>query len=142
MANPLQTLQGRLPVALIAFCILLVGETFQPDDVKILGDLEYGQSSGVVDYSPTPRFSAFLFSGLGGDQVDITVKGDARKALVVLADGALKQLASGTTHLSFQLPDKGPDAEAYYILFRDAEGKAARFTVDLKNLHSNRRAAK
>jgi hypothetical protein len=110
----------------------LSAANISPDDVKVLGDLDYGQTSDPVEYSSTPRYRAFVFPGNSGDTVDVTVTGSDRKAYVAIADGALKELASGTTHLTFKLPDVGPDAQAWYILFRDSEDKPATFTVELK----------
>ena len=38
------------------------------------GDVEYGQSKTAAPYSAGPRYRAFVFTGYGGDQVEITVK--------------------------------------------------------------------
>lgn len=46
------------------------------------------------------------------------------RALVVIAHGTPEQLASGSAKLEFELPGKGPDAEAHYIPFRDPEKKS------------------
>jgi hypothetical protein len=116
----------------IVFSAGLSAATISPDDVKVLGDLDYGQTSDPVEYSSTPRYRAFVFPGNSGDNIEVTVKSADRKAYVAIADGALKELASGTTHLTFKLPDVGPDAQAWYILFRDSEEKPATFTVELK----------
>lgn len=126
----------RIPVVCVAAALLLFGESFKPDDVKILGDLEYGQSSEPVEYSGTPRYAAFIFTAKAGDHIEAIVKDSQRKAFVAIADGSLNQLASGTTRLEFRIPNHGPDAEAYYIIFRDSEDKPARFTVDLKRVGS------
>lgn len=124
----------RVFAAALFVSILLFGRTFKPDDVKILGDLEYGQTSDPVDVSGSPRYRAFVFSARGGDAVEIRVTGPERKAAVSIADGGLNELATGTTHLAFTVPNHGPDAEAYYILFRDSEDQPARFTVELKRM--------
>lgn len=119
---------ATLSVVLIA---VLFAEQLQPSDVKIIGDIDYGQTSDPLEYSGQPRYAALVFTGKAGDQVDVTVRSADRTALVAIADGTLNQLAAGKTHLTFQLPDHGPDAEAYYIIFRDSDGKPARFTVAL-----------
>jgi len=46
---------------------------------------------------------------------------------VAIADPSLNQITSGTTHVTATLPNRGPDAEAYYIVFRDTESKDAQF---------------
>ncbi len=126
----------RMSAICFAAALLLLGESFKPDDVKILGDLEYGQSSEPVEYSGAPRYSAFIFTAKAGDRIEAIVKDSQRKAFVAIADGSLNQLASGTTRLQFRIPNHGPDAEAYYIIFRDTEDKPARFTVELKRVGS------
>ncbi len=113
---------------------LLFAAKLDPADVKIEGALDYGQSSDPIDYSGNPPFSAFVFSAKGGDKIEVNVKGSDRKATVAIADGGLNELTSGTTHIAFQVPDNGPDAEAYYIVFRDVEGKPAKLTVELKRV--------
>lgn len=108
--------------------------TFQPSEVKIVGDLDYGQTSDPVEYTDNPPYRAFVFTANSRDRIEVTVKGDSRNPFVAIADGSLKELARGATHIAFTLPKTGPDPEAYYIVFRDADNKAARFTVELKKV--------
>lgn len=122
---------------LIGACVCFGGDTFQPAEVKIVGDLDYGQTSDPIEYTDTPRYRAFVFNGNSRDKIDVTVKSDDRKAFVAIADGSMKELINGTNHVTLTLPDKGPDPEAYYIIFRDSEGQAAHFTVELKKLEKN-----
>jgi hypothetical protein len=116
--------------ATLCFC----AETYQPAEVKIVGDLEYGQTSNPVEYTDTPRYRAFVFNGNSRDRIEVTVKSKDRKAFVAIADGSMKELVNGTTHVTLTLPDKGPDPEAYYIIFRDSDNKAGNFTVELKKV--------
>jgi hypothetical protein len=124
----------RFVVCTFLFAAGLVAESFQPADVKVMGDLQYGQTSSAVECSSASPYYAFVFNGKGGERVDIVVRSQDRQAFVALADPTLNQITSGTTHVTFTLPDHGPDAEAYYIVFRDSESKDARFTVELKKL--------
>ena len=103
--------------------------TYAPADVKILGDLDYGQTSDSIEWSASPHFRAFVFSGYGGEKIEATVTGTDRKAFVAITDSTLVQLASGATHLSVRLPDRGPDIEVFYIVFRTIDNTPARFTV-------------
>lgn len=105
--------------------------SYVPDDVRILGDLEDGQNSGWVNYSPTPHYSAFVFSAYGGEKVEVAVKGADRKAFVALTDSSLSRIDSGASHLSVQLPYRGPDLEVWYIVFRSFDNRPARFTVQV-----------
>jgi hypothetical protein len=123
-----------LCIPLLAAGLLVADKKLDPSDVKVVGALDYGQSSDPVDYSGNPPYSAFVFSANGGDRIEVTVKDSERKATVAIADGTLTELATATTRIAFQVPNHGPDAEAYYIVFRDSEGKPARFTVELKKV--------
>lgn len=109
-------------------------ESFPPAEVKIAGDLDYGHTSAPVECAASPRYHALVFNAHSGDRVDVTVTAEGRHAEVAIADPSLNELASGTTHVTTTLPDRGPDVEAYYIVFRDSENKPARFTVHLKKL--------
>src|SRR5437763_7887574 len=127
----------------VVLCTILLGTglcfsagTFQPSEVKIVGDLDYGQTSDPVEYTDNPRYRAFVFSANSQDRIEVTVKGDERKAFVAIADGSMKELANGTTYVTVTLPKTGPDAEAYYIIFRDTDNKAATFTVELKKVEN------
>lgn len=124
----------RFLVGVFLFAAGLIAESFSPAKVKIMGDLEYGQTSKAVECSSASPYYAFVFNGQGGERVDVVVKSDDRQAFVAIGDPSLNQLASGTGHVTFTLPNRGPDPEAYYIVFRDSESKDARFIVELKKL--------
>jgi hypothetical protein len=119
--------------ATVAF---LAGQNFKVDDVKVVGDLSYGQTSAPVECSGVPSFCAFVFNGQGDDRIEIDVSSAEGKAFVAIADGALAELTRGTNRVVFSLPRRGPDAESYYIVFRDSESKPRRFMVALKKLEN------
>ena len=127
----------RLVVGVFLSAVVLIAESFPPADVKIMGDLNYGQTSEAVECSPASPYYAFVFNGMSRDRVDVVVKSEDRQAFVAIGDPSLNQLTSGIGHVRVTLPNRGPDAEGYYIVFRDSEGKAARFTVELKKLPSS-----
>jgi hypothetical protein len=106
--------------------------SYPPDDVKIVGVLNYGQKSGPVEYSDTPQYRAFLFAGQGDDQVDVRVTGAAAEsAFIALADQGLNVIATGAGHLSASLPNHGPDAEMFYVVFKDSMNRPARMSVQV-----------
>lgn len=105
---------------------------FSPNDVKVLGTLDDGQTSKPVQYSSTPKYRAFVFEANGHDQVEITVTGTDHKAYVALADSGLKPIASGLGQLAATLPYRGPDIEAFYILVKNLTAQPARLEVHLK----------
>lgn len=106
--------------------------SYAPADVKILGVLRYGQTSQPVEYSETPEYRAFVFSGHGNDRVEVTVTGAGHNAFVAIADPSLNMIASGTGRLSVTLPDRGPDDEAYYAVFKDGMNRPARLSIEIK----------
>jgi hypothetical protein len=100
--------------------------------MKIVGTLNSGETSKPVEYSSTPEYRAFVFEGNGHDQIQVTVTGDNRKAVIALADSTLTPIATGIGQLSAALPYHGPDTEAFYILFKGSTNQPARLTVHLK----------
>jgi hypothetical protein len=124
----------RVFPSLFATVAILAGQNFKVDDVNVVGDLKYGQTSAPVECSGAPSYCAFVFNGQGDDRIEVDVGSVDGKAFVAIADGALAELTSGTNRVIFTLPKRGPEPEAYYIVFRDRESKPRRFTVALKKL--------
>ena len=108
----------------------MFADSFRPADVKVLGALDYGDTSAPVECGGGTEYCGYVFNGAGGDQIQVTVKGGEQKPFVAVADGSLKELARGEGTVSLTLPNKGPDIEAYYIVFR-GENNQARLTVHL-----------
>jgi hypothetical protein len=106
--------------------------SYAPADVKIMGVLRYGQMSQPVEYSETPEYRAFVFSGHGNDRVEVTVTGTERDAFIAVADPSLNMIASGTGRVSVTLPNRGPDDEAYYVVFKDRMNRPARLSLEIK----------
>ena len=106
--------------------------SYSPNDMKIIGTLNSGQTSKLVQYSRTPQYRAFVFEGNGRDQIEVTVTGADRKAFIALADSTLAPIAQGTGRLAATLPYHGPDTEAFYILFKGSTNQPAQLSVHLK----------
>jgi hypothetical protein len=124
----------RVFPTMFATVTLLGGQNFKVDDVKVVGDVEYGQTSASVECSGASSYCAFVFNGQGDDRIEVDVSEGEGKAFVAIADGALAELTSGINRVVVSLPRRGPDSEAYYIVFRDRESKPGRFMVELKKL--------
>jgi len=125
---------GRIVACAFLLAAGLIGESFPPKDVKFLGDLQYGQTSDAVECTGASPYYAFVFKGKGGERVDVVVRSEDRQAFVAVGDPSLNRIASGTGHVTVTLPNRGPDAEVFYVVFRDSESKNGRFTVELKKL--------
>jgi hypothetical protein len=104
---------------------------YAPESVKVLGTLDYGQTSRPVVYSKAPGYRAFVFTGDGNDQIEVTLTGAGRNTPVAVADSSLKVIGRGTGRLSLTLPYRGPDTEAYYIVFKDVN-QPSRLVVRLR----------
>jgi hypothetical protein len=105
---------------------------YSPDEIKVLGVLDIGESSKPTEFFSTPKYQAFVFQGNGHDQVEITVTGSDRKAYIALADSGLVPIASGLGRLAVALPYHGPDTEAFYILVKNLGKQPAHWAVHLK----------
>jgi|ERR1700733_5937188 hypothetical protein len=123
-------------LSMFATVAFLAGQNqnFKFDEVRVLGDLKYGETSAPAECSAVPAYCAFVFNGQGDDRIQVDVSSAEGKAFVAIADGALAQLITGTNRVVFSLPRRGPDAEAYYVIFRDSESKPRSFMVALKKL--------
>jgi len=123
------TLYGALASLLLALAGNSPAQTeqvsYSPGDVKIVGVLDYGHTSPLVEQTAAVRYSAFVFNGNGNDQVEVTVTGD-RTAFIAVADPSLNLVARGIGHLTVSLPNRGPDAEAFYVVFKGQPGRPAR----------------
>jgi len=115
--------------------------SYAPSEVKILGVLRYGQTSQPVEYSETPEYRAFVFSGHGNDRVEVTVTGADHNVFIAVADSSLNMIASGTGRLSVALPDRGPDEEAFYVVFKDRMNRPARLSLEIKKTGNSEAAA-
>ncbi|HTJ43245.1 MAG TPA: hypothetical protein VL463_14165 [Kofleriaceae bacterium] len=105
--------------------------------MKIVGSLDYGQTSDRVTYSKTPRYRTFKFGGSEGDQIDVWVRSEDGDALAWVLDNHWHILgknddADGTTldaHIKVTLEKS--DSITHYIVFRDYDWKKSHFTVEL-----------
>ncbi len=129
-ADPILT-PGLTPVS---FPATAPRTTYAPADVKILGTIDSGHTSRPVEYSSKPRYRAFVFEGNGHDQVEVAVTGLNGRSFVALTDSSLNLIASGMGHLTTTLPYRGPDTEAFYIVFKGTTNQPGRLAVHLKKV--------
>ena len=110
--------------------------------MKILGSLDYGQTSATVAYKSTPRFRAFKFAGHKGDQIDVWVRStNGGDALAWVLDNKFNVVAQnddalegGTldSHITVTLPgNTDANIVTHYIVLRDYDLHAKKFTVQL-----------
>ena len=107
--------------------------------MKIVGSLDYGQTSDAVSYSKTPRYRTFKFAGSEGDKIDVWVRspnGDGDALAWVLDNHwhivGKNDDANGSTldaHVTATLGKS--DSVTHYIVFRDYDWQKSSFTVEL-----------
>src|SRR5262245_26827916 len=106
--------------------------------MKIVGSLDYGQTSSSVKYTKTPRYRAFKFAGNEHDNVDVRVSStDGGDSVAWVLDNGFHVLASNDdaddgsldSHISLVLPANA--SATHYVVFRDYDTKSAHFTVTL-----------
>lgn len=107
------------------------------DKIQVLTTrLQYGETSTPVAYTGTPKYDAFRFSAVTGDNVDIVVsapEGEAEAWLTNSEFGILaftsNQPGSTTNHIVATIPSDG--SMKHYIVFRTNTQAPATFTVTL-----------
>jgi hypothetical protein len=109
--------------------------SYSPDDIKVVGTINSGQTSKPEEYLHTSKYQALVFEGNGHDRVEVTVTG--AKAYVALADSTLTPIAGGVGRVNVALPYHGPDTEAFYILVKSLSSTPARLAVHLEKSPAN-----
>lgn len=106
--------------------------------MKIVGSLDYGQTSTTVSYTKTPRYRAFKFGGNEDDVVDVWVRStNGGDAVAWILDNdfhilAVNDDADDTTydaHVTVTLPANA--SITHYVVFRDYDLRAKKFQVQL-----------
>ena len=106
--------------------------------MKIVGSLDYGQTSASIRYTRTPRYRAVKFAGNAGDQIDVWVRStDGGDAVAWVLDNTFHTLASnddadGNTvdsHVSLTLP--ASPSITHYVVFRDYDLVTTHYSVAL-----------
>jgi len=110
-------------------------------NLEIVGTIDSGETSRAIEYSNKPEYRALVFEAKGNDKVEVAVTGLNGKAFVALADPSLNPIASGTGRLSATLPNRGPNNEAFYILFKSTDNQPARLVVHLTKISAPVQAA-
>jgi hypothetical protein len=106
-------------------------ETFPQSEVKVIGPIDYGETSAPVRYSSPPRYRAFEFNAKPGDHVEIWVHARRGVPEAFLTGSSFQSIAGGTAHFSAVIPT-GSKPATYYIVFRGAGFRSGDFTVELQ----------
>jgi hypothetical protein len=106
-----------------------------PKTTRVVGSIEYGQTSADVKYSSSPKYRAFSFTAQKGDHVDAWVRSDDGDAMAWLLNARFEILdkndnaATGVSdsHIQHTLGVAG----THYIAFREHDSQSASFKVYL-----------
>ncbi len=117
---------------------------FRDEDLKVVGELQYGQTSEKVEYANQPRYMAFHFEGRACYKVDIQVDSINGQAMAALTDSRYKPIVSNFgSHVTSLMPlSQDPYPNRYFIVFEEERRNPATFTVTLRKVGSSEAAAK
>jgi hypothetical protein len=114
----------------------LVGQPtyFRDEEVKVVAELQYGQTSPMIEYTDKPRYRGVHFEGHAGDHVDIRVESINGQALSALTDTRYKPLVSNFgSHIATVLPPGAePYPNRYFVIFQEERRHPATFTVTVQ----------
>src|SRR5579859_502626 len=118
-----------------AICRTAAG-CIRADRIGVVGRMQYGDVKSGVAYANTPKYDAFRFNGVTGDQVDVLVQSDSGNAYAWLLDSEFGILAfdgneaNNQAHIAMTLPSTG--SMKYFVAFRTKDTSNANFTVTLR----------
>jgi hypothetical protein len=106
--------------------------------MKVLGTVDYGQTTANATYTKSPRYRAYRFDGFEGDRVDVWVRSsNGGDAVAWLLDSSFHVLASNDdasedTLDAHIVQTLGAAAKStHYIVYRDYSLSTAKFSVEL-----------
>lgn len=106
-------------------------ETFAATQIKVIGPIDYGQTSLPVRYSASPKYRAFEFNAKPGDQLEIWVHARRGAPKAFLTDSGFQSIAGGKSHFSATIPLESQPA-TYYVVFYELNYKRGDFTLELQ----------
>lgn len=106
---------------------------YRAGDIKVLGIVDYGKTQNARDCVAKQHYRAFVFSGYGGDRIQVALKGNNSSTPFVVTDSTLNKIGSGRSTVTVALPFRGPDIEVYYIVFPSTH-KTAPLSVQIRKV--------
>ena len=134
-----ETVNGKEEVAEDFSSLSRPGQNAFSQQMQIVGSLDYGQTSAAISYKNPPRFRAFKFAGGQADRVIVDVRAtNGGDAMAWVLDDSFNVVASNDdaaegvydSHIEVVLPAHA--SRTHYVVFRDYNYKAKRFTVELQ----------
>ena len=122
---------GMKHVSILAALGCAIAETFPAAEVRIVGSIDYGETSAPVAYASPPRYRAFAFNGRPGDTLQITIHARRGHPVAFVTDSNFHSLAGGSANFSATIPRDSKPA-TYYVLFHEVALRPGEFTVELE----------
>ncbi|MDQ6760383.1 MAG: hypothetical protein M3Z32_11050 [Acidobacteriota bacterium] len=120
-----------------AFASCAFAETFPQTEIKVLGSIDYGQTSAPVRYTGSPKYRAFEFNAKPGDRLEIWVHARRGTPKAFLTNGSFQSIAGGNPHFSTVIPRESQPA-TYYVVFYGSNFKRGDFTIELQRPSTGR----
>lgn len=106
-------------------------------DTRVVGSIDYGQTSPETPYTRVPRYRAYKFSGNSGDEIDVWVRSSNGDPITWIVDNDWNAVArnddaaSGNTdsHIKVKLPANA--SKTHYVVVRDYYLDSMSFRVSL-----------
>lgn len=116
---------------------------FRDEEVSVVGEIQYGQTSGKIEYTGKPIYRAFWFDGHAGDSVDIKITSINGQAMASLTDSSYKPLVSnfGSHVVTVLQSSADPYPNRYFIVFAEERRRPATFTVTLLKTSADSKTA-
>ena len=112
---------------------------FRDEEVKVVGDLQFGQTSDKIEYANKPPYVALYFDAHAGDKVDIKIASINGQAMAALTDSGYRPIVTNFgSHVTAVLP-AGPEPypNRYFIIMQEERRKPATFIVMLEKTAVN-----
>lgn len=137
---------GLRAVVLLLFpALAAVGQPsfFRDTEVKVVGEVQYGQTTDRLQYDAHPRYYAVHFDGKSGDKIDIKVTSINGQAMAALTTSDYKPVVSTfASHIAAVLPPSAePYPNRYFIVVQEERQNPATFTITLSKIGSDSAAA-
>ena len=118
-------------------------QAFGLSDTRIVGSLDYGQTSASTSYTRAPRYRAYKFAGNAGDDVEVWVRSSNGDPVTWILDNDWKIVGKSddaspsdtSSHIKVKLPANA--SATHYVVVRDYWLDPMSFRVQLLGTSSD-----
>ena len=112
---------------------------FRDEEVKVVGEVHYGQTSDKIEYTAKPLYRAIYFEGQAGDKVDIKIESINGQAMAALTDSRYKPIVTnfGSNVTAVLPPGAEPYPNRYFVIIQEERHRPATFIVTVAKSGAN-----